>query len=842
MASKIIRQFIQNIVTSGRDEIFGIEVKRKTILINIICIIGILNLIPLGILAFIQNNLTLGFFDLIVAAVLITILYCLRITGYHIFFSYFGVSFAGALYVYLFATGGVYNTGHLWMYTFPLFTSFLLGSKRGAIVTSNLFALAILIFLIEDYSPIITTYSKYFKIRFITSFFVVFALSFFYEHIREKTQQQLAQKNVVLEKTIADLRHAEDKQKDTSLLLETVLDSIPDIIGIQDMHHEVIRYNEAGYKFLNISYEDIRGKKCYELIGLNVPCAVCATSEAYRTKKPAIIEKYLEEHGIWLDVRAYPMFDAKGEIKNIVEHLRDITTEKRAEEELQQSEERYRSLVENTMDGYFICDFPSGKFLFLNERFCKIFGYTNQEGIRLTVWDVVSYDEHDLLQKRIEARMDGKGLNVERNTYTAVRKDRSIFRVEISTSLVFFRGSPSVQGIIRDITEQERLEQQLQQLQKMEAIGLLAGGVAHDLNNILSGIVGYPDLILMDLPENSPLQEPILTIKKSGERASTIVQDLLTLARRGVAISEIVNLNHSLSEQLKSPEFLKLLSFYPDIKVETQFEKNLLNIKGSATHLSKSFMNLISNAAEAMPNGGKILISTENRYLDKPIRGYDHVDEGDYVTVTFSDTGIGICKEDMERIFEPFYTKKVMGRSGTGLGMAVVWGTVKDHLGYIDLQSSEGKGTTFTLYFPVTREEIHTEKSLSTIEDYIGKGETILIVDDVKDQRDLASVMLKKLSYSVVAVSSGEKAIDYMKDNSADLLVLDMIMDPGIDGLETYKRIIEIHPSQKAIITSGYSETGRVKEAQRLGVGQYIKKPYTLEKMGLAVKTELKTC
>jgi len=180
-----------------------------------------------------------------------------------------------------------------------------------------------------------------------------------------------------------------------------------------------------------------------------------------------------------------------------------------------------------------------------------------------------------------------------------------------------------------------------------------------------------------------------------------------------------------------------------------------------------------------------------------------------------------------------------MGRSGTGLGMAVVWGTVKDHKGYIDVQSTEGKGTTFALYFPVSREELAKDKSPVSIEDYMGKGESVLVVDDVEEQREIASRILKKLGYSVTSVSSGEEAVDYLKNNSADLLVLDMIMDPGIDGLETYKRILELHPGQKAIIVSGFSETERVKEAQRLGAGAYVKKPFLLEKIGIAVRDEL---
>jgi len=344
----------------------------------------------------------------------------------------------------------------------------------------------------------------------------------------------------------------------------------------------------------------------------------------------------------------------------------------------------------------------------------------------------------------------------------------------------------------------------------------------------------------MDLPQDSPFKKPILTIQKSGEKAAAIVQDLLTLARRGVSVKEVVNLNHIISEYFKSPEYEKLKSFHPDMQVGTRIGDDILMIEGSSVHLGKTIMNLISNAAEAMLNGGKVTISTKNRYIDKPIKGYDEVKEGDYVVLNVADTGLGILPEDMERIFEPFYTKKAMGRSGTGLGMAVVWGTVKDHKGYIDVKSTEGKGTTFTLYFPVTRKEMAKDESLLSMEDCMGHGESILVVDDVEEQREIASVMLRKLGYSVTSVSSGKEAIEYMKNNSADLLVLDMIMDPGINGRETYERIIKFHPEQKAIIASGFSETDDVKKAQELGAGQYIKKPYTLEKIGIAVRDELK--
>jgi two-component system cell cycle sensor histidine kinase/response regulator CckA len=300
-----------------------------------------------------------------------------------------------------------------------------------------------------------------------------------------------------------------------------------------------------------------------------------------------------------------------------------------------------------------------------------------------------------------------------------------------------------------------------------------------------------------------------------------------------------VQLNYVIAEYLESPEYDKLKLYHSKVELATDLETGLLPVKGSPTHLSMTIMNLVSNATESMPAGGKIFIASENRYIDRPLSGYDDVEEGDYVVLTVSDTGLGISAEDMDKIFDPFYTKKIMGKSGTGLGMAVVWGTMKDHRGYIDIQSIKGKGTTFTLYFPVTREAIANDNCQLSIEDLAGKGESILIVDDVAEQREVASKMLIKLGYSTKAVSSGEAAVDYIKGNTVDLLVLDMIMDPGIDGLETYKRILDLNPGQKAVIASGFSETDQVKEAQRLGAGTYIKKPYTLERLGTAVGAEL---
>jgi two-component system cell cycle sensor histidine kinase/response regulator CckA len=416
------------------------------------------------------------------------------------------------------------------------------------------------------------------------------------------------------------------------------------------------------------------------------------------------------------------------------------------------------------------------------------------------------------------------------------RKEKAIYNGngEFVGSVVYNRDISS----LKQAEEQKRnLEARLQQAQKMEAIGTLAGGVAHDLNNILGGIVGYPELLLMQMSEKNPLRKPLMTMQESGQKAATIVQDLLTLARRGVPTAEVVNLNDIITQYLKSPEHEKLRLYHPHVEVDITLEPNLLPILGSPVHLSKTIMNLVSNAAEAMNDGGTISISTQYRFIQGLFKGFETIEEGEYIALTVSDKGVGIPSSEVEKIFEPFYTKKVMGRSGTGLGMAVVWGTVKDHRGYIDVQSNEGKGTTFTLYLPITRQEQAKDESLQSIEDYQGNGASILVADDVKEQREIASGMLKQLGYSVITVSSGEEAVDYMKEKPVDLLILDMIMDPGIDGLETYRRILKLHPGQKAILMSGFSETKLVKEAQRLGAGAYVRKPYTFDQLVLAIKT-----
>ncbi|MBI5552128.1 MAG: response regulator [Desulfobacterales bacterium] len=419
-----------------------------------------------------------------------------------------------------------------------------------------------------------------------------------------------------------------------------------------------------------------------------------------------------------------------------------------------------------------------------------------------------------------------------------LRKDGKFFPVEVFANFLSFQGQEFMCVFARNISERKTLQLQLEQAQKMEAIGTLAGGVAHDLNNILGGLVGYPDVLLMGLPPDSTLRKPLLAVKASGEKAAAIVQDMLTLARRGVDLRTAVNLNEIVDEYVKSAEHARIQQFHSSVRFEIRLDPELPNILGSEIHLSKTLMNLVSNAAEAIGYKGQVTISTFRRLLDAPLVGFQTIAEGEYAVLRVEDDGSGMCVEDMTKIFEPFYTKKKMGRSGTGLGMSVVSGTVKDHKGFIDLRSVEDNGTRFDLYFPITRTAVQEKSNNFVIEKHMGT-EKILVVDDVREQREIATVLLSKLGYRVEAVNSGEAAILYMRDNAADLIVLDMIMDPGLDGLDTYRQIVQQHPKQKAVVASGFSETSRVRQILALGAGAYVRKPYSLERLGVAVRKVL---
>jgi signal transduction histidine kinase/ActR/RegA family two-component response regulator len=387
--------------------------------------------------------------------------------------------------------------------------------------------------------------------------------------------------------------------------------------------------------------------------------------------------------------------------------------------------------------------------------------------------------------------------------------------------------------------EKKVLKERLDRSKKMESLGLLAGGVAHDLNNILSGFVSYPELLLIGLKQDSKFYRPLKTIQECGVRAAAIVNDLLDVSRGSKGVSEVLNINCAVENYLASAEHSVLANRYPATQIERRLAEELHWVNCSSTHLAKTLMNIVSNAMEAIEGQGHVVISTTNRTVAAPIHGYEEIPVGAYVVLAVADNGPGISQEDLARIFEPFFTKKMLGRRGMGLGLAVVWHTVHDHGGFIDVLSSP-EGTIFELYFPVSREKPKESAPAVPLEALNGNGERILVVDDERAQREIACALLKQLRYRPEAVASGEAAITWLKGNAADLIVLDMILGPGLNGRQTYEQVLKIRPHQKVIIASGYSETEEVRTTIKLGAGGMITKPYSMEILAQAVHIELR--
>ncbi len=636
-----------------------------------------------------------------------------------------------------------------------------------------------------------------------------------------------------LENTLIDLQRERDKSDKT-------LYAIGDGVITVDHKGKIIFINRVAGSLVGMDASEALGRQLEEVYVLRRGQENQVGEMGSILSSKGGNEYFIEE------VRT-PLAEMKSDKSGVVIVFRNITERKQAEEALREKEHLLSETQKIAHIGSWTVTLDSMKNQWSDESY-RIFGVTPESFVLTTesFLSLIHSDDRHTMEKWIQDCMTGK--HPTELEFRIIRPDGTIRFLcgHGYLQLAPDRTPLRLVGSVQDITERKcaedenrSIEERLQRSEKMEALGKLAGGVAHDLNNVLGVLSGYSELLMERIPEGNPLRQYAANILKSSEKCAAIIQDLLTLARRSVVVSEVVELNSIIANLLVAPEFNGLRDYHSQVTFKTDMGKDLLNINGSPVHLEKTVMNLVSNAAEAIIGSGEVKIQTENRYLDKTVRSYDTVNEGDYVVLTVSDTGRGITAADLDKIFEPFYTKKSMGRSGTGLGLAIVWGTVKDHNGYIDVQSIEGRGTTFTLYFPVTKERVREDAKQIVIEQYIGHGELVLVVDDIQDQRAVAVSILERLGYQANSVSSGEEAVEYLKNNKVDILVLDMIMEPGIDGLETYRQIIDINPHQKAIIVSGFSETDRVKEAQKLGAGAYVKKPYVMEKIGLAIQDEL---
>ncbi len=536
------------------------------------------------------------------------------------------------------------------------------------------------------------------------------------------------------------------------------------------------------------------------------------------------------------------------EIERINSTLKEeLAQRKEAEKALRISENRHRRFIENIPLGILITD-TSGKIRYVNRQLGELLERAAGDLEGKNIFRLELFDKDT--QKRLAGRMEAKAGAEERQKLSDVSvsmKDKSKKWVELVTTTLKEGGKQvGLQMVFVDMTEKKQAHEErkglagrLQWAERMEAMGKIAGGVAHDINNELGAIVGYAELLASKMQDDSPLRKLALGLISSSRKATSILRNMLTMAGRGVIVSEPVNLSRLVSEYLHTPEFERLVRHYPRVKFKYSLADDLGSIEGAPVLLTKTLINLVANAMEAVAGKGEVFIGTKNIYLGKPLAGYEEVRKGEYVALTVADTGRGIAAEDIDKIFEPSYTKQSMGKRGTGMGLAIVWGTVKDHRGYIEVENKPGSGTAFTIYLPSSRPPARASKEEPRRRRYEGNGETVLVVDDLPEQREIAEALLTKMGYKVKALASGEEAIAYLKKNQADVLILDMLMEPGIDGLETYRRILKDNPRQKAVIVSGYTETDRARQALALGASAFIGKPYLTDDIGAAIRKAL---
>lgn len=664
-----------------------------------------------------------------------------------------------------------------------------------------------------------------------------------------------------LEQRIRDLEEQSIKRLQTETVLKETLQRLN--FHIENTPLAVVEFNHR----FEISYwsrqaEAIFGWKAEEVLGKAIKQLRWVHEDdakgvaelfadmiaARRTSGMHTNRSYRKDGSVILcEWRSSVLFNAKGEFNSVLSMALDVTKRREAEAKLQATSAKLEAALASMNGALFISDLE-GHFIDFNEAFATFHRFRNKKECVGKLAEYPAFLEiynadGELLpldQWAVPRALRGeKGTNIERRLR---RKDTGETWIGSYCFAPIRDKEGSITGAVvvaHDITERKEMEERLKRLETMEMLGKIAGGVAHDLNNVLGVMVGLSELLMCQVEADPPLRKSLQTIMESGQRGAAIVQDLLTMTRRGVVVRKPLNLNDIVSSYLETAEYAQLAALHRGVHLQTDLESALMNISGSNIHLQKMVMNLVLNAMEATPEGGALTIKTENCYLEAPIKGYEEIGKGEYAVLSLSDTGEGIPFKNLPHIFEPFYTTRQMQRNGSGLGLSVVWGIVKEHDGYIDVQSLTGEGTTLKLYFPITREELPQPIEERRRTGYRGTGQSILAVDDEKGQRELAVMLLSLLNYRVTAVSSGEEAVEYLKFHQADLVILDMIMESGMDGLDTYREIVKIHPHQKALIVSGFSETERTREAQELGAGAFVKKPYSMEGLGLEVKREL---
>lgn len=508
------------------------------------------------------------------------------------------------------------------------------------------------------------------------------------------------------------------------------------------------------------------------------------------------------------------------------------------EKDLQSSEQRFKVLSEAAWEG--IAIHSEGVVFEANNQFLQMFHFSAADlanGISLA--ELLHPTTSQETKDRILQGLDGSF------TAKAVSKNGCIIHIEAKSRTINYLLNKRHVCIIRDISERVRAEEEKLALQKklasaskLNALGLMAGSIAHDLNNILSGIVSYPDLLLLQMDESNQYYDQIVKIQEAGKRAAAVVSDLVAITRGRQQPKTIADANDIVLGYLNSLEHGERLASFIGVVIETRLAKGIPNICCSPQHLHKLLLNLIGNAMEAAAKDSTVTVSTESCLFSHPLQSAESGgQETEHVKIVIADNGPGIPQDNLEKIFDPFYSTKVKGSSGTGLGLSIVWNIVQDHSGWIEVKDNK-PGAVFEVYLPACKDQSCPMPLVEgLLED--GDGESILIIDDQQEQNEILETSLTKLGYKTHSVTSGEEGIAYMQDHNVDLLLLDMLMGDGLNGRETLEIILKDKPKQKTIVISGYANREEIEKTRALGVSIFLEKPITISRLSISIRKAL---
>ncbi len=624
----------------------------------------------------------------------------------------------------------------------------------------------------------------------------------------------------------------ERKEAEKTLLiekayLEELFENAPEAIVLVDNDSSVIRANREFTRTFGYTEEEIKGHCVDDLLAPEElhEVAVSITKRIKKGERVTVETVRRRKDGTWVDVSISGLpIRVEGKQVAVYGMYRDISERKHAEKEIRKSEEKYRVLVENATDVIVIIQDDLIKFH--NQKTVTLTGYTKEELEAAHFSDFIHHEDREIMIQRYGKTLAGDN-NPSPFPFRVLQKSGAVLWGEINSVQILWEDRPAVLSFIRDITGEKKLRDQLQHAQKMEAVGTLAGGIAHDFNNLLQGILGYADLLILNKENEEPEYRELEQIRNAAHRAAELTQQLLTFSRKVESKMRPVNLNNSVNRihALVKRTIPKMI----EIKLNPANRLRIVN--ADPAQVEQVLMNLIVNSKDAMPEGGILTITTKNKALDdKFCRLHLGSIPGEYVLVNISDTGHGMDKETLEHIFEPFYTTKDKGR-GTGLGLAMVYGIVKSHNGYIECKSKPGGGTSFWIYFPVI-DDIAELKDENDSEITHGGSETILLVDDEEFIRNLVEHMLGGFGYSVLTASDGKSALEIFGQRSReiDLIILDLIM-PGISGGRCLEELLKINPEAKVIIASGYAEDGLEMDAITAQARGFIGKPFKISRM-----------